>query len=160
MKSESYRIINENVKITACMRVKDLIADGKTEVVIRNAGTKTARQRALDWKWNTEIANSGIGGNHEDSKEGVHLISKYRWAIPILCRDDPFFSDLYALYLDKYGKEPERMMFFVNSQVHTEKFTTSQMAEYMTEKQRYYTGKGVNLTDPNDLRLLMYDKIN
>ena len=157
MKAESYIIANEAVKVNTCLRIKDIVADGKTQITISDAAGKSARQRGLDWLWNTDIAKSGIGGEHEDTKEGVHLVSKYRWAIPIMVRDNPFFSDLYDLFIDKYGKDPERMMFFVENQVHTEKFNVSQMAEYLTEKQRYYLGKGVSLTDPDDIKLLQYE---
>ncbi len=160
MKSESYRIVNENVKISACLRIKDIAPDGKTEIVIRSAGSKSAAQRGLQWKWYTEIAKSGIGGEHEDTKEGVHLISKYRWAIPILIRDNSFFADLHSVWIQLYGKDKERMRFFIDSQAHTESFTVSQMAEFLTEMQNYYTGKGVKLTDPDDLKLLMYKEIN
>ena len=159
MKSETYKIINENVKVSACLRIKDLIADGKTEVVIRNSGSKSAAQRGLQWKWYTEIAKSGTGGEHEDTKEGVHLISKYRWAIPILIRDNPFFADLHSVWIQLYGKDKERMRFFIDSQVHTESFTSHQTAEFLTEIQKYYTSNGVALTDPDDLKLLMYEEL-
>ena len=157
MKAESYILANEAVKINACLRIKDIIADGQTKVTISAAGSKSSRQRGLQWVWYTDIAKAGIGGEHEDTKEGVHLVSKYRWAIPILVRDNSFFSDLYDLFIDKYGKDPERMMFFVENQVHTEKFNVSQMAEFLSDIQKYYASKGVSLTDPDDLKLLQYE---
>ena len=45
MKQESYILINDNVKLNAALRIKDIEADGKTEVIIRNAGNKSAAQR-------------------------------------------------------------------------------------------------------------------
>lgn len=154
MKSESFILINDNIRNKAIQRVLEIICDGKTKLTISDAGSKTARQNALDWMWNTEIANSGYGGEYEDTKEGVHLISKYRWVVPILIRDDDFFSDLWGAYVNKYGSDPERMKWFVDTQVHTMNLTKSQTAEYLTEKQRYYSGKGVNLTNPDDMGLL------
>ena len=157
MKQESYRLINEAVKGNACLRIKDILADGKTEVVIRNSGNKSAEQRGLDWKWSTEIASSGIGGKFEDKKDNVHRVCKYKWAIPIFIRDDSFFAELYSIYVQRYKGDADRMKWFVDNQVSTEDFTCTQMAEYLTEKQRHYSGVGVALTNPDDLKLLMYE---
>jgi len=41
--------------------------------------------------------------------------------------------------------------------VHTEGFSTSQMAEFLTEYQQHYS-QYVNLTDPQDKKLLEYGK--
>jgi hypothetical protein len=108
--------------------------------------------RGLEWRWYTDVAIAGVGGKHSDTKDGVHLLSKYRWALPILIRDDEFFSEIYAAWKQKHGSDEERMKWFIESQVHTERFNTSQMAEYLTEFQRHY-GQMVNLTDPKDMGL-------
>ena len=100
-----------------------------------------------------------MGGKFEDTKDNVHRVCKYKWAIPILVRDDRFFADLYQIYIQLYKGDSERMKWFVDNQVHTEDFTTSQMAEYLTEKQHHYLGLGFPLTDPNDLKLLQYEGI-
>ena len=160
MKSETYILANESVKVNACLRIKDIIADGKTKVTISDAGSKSGKQRALNWLWNSEVAESGLGGKHEDTKNGVHMVAKYRWAVPIFQRDDPLFADLYGIWVDLYGKDPERMMWFIDSQVHTEKMTVSQAAEFLTEYQRYYSNLGIMLTDPDDLKLLQYELNN
>jgi len=158
LRSESYILINSNVLNNAIMRLKELELNGKTQLTISNAGNKSARQRGLQWKWYTEVANSGLGGKHEDTKDGVHLIAKYRWAIPIFNRDDVHFNDLYSIWIQLYGKDPERMEWFIDNQVHTEKFNVSQMAEYLTDFQRYYADKGVNLTNPDERGLLDYER--
>jgi len=158
MKAEDYILVNEAVKLNACLHIKNIVADGKVMVTIHNAGNKSARQRGLQWRWYTDVVGSGIGGKHEASKESVHIASKYLWAIPIFIRDDPFFADLHAIYVQLYGKDPERMRWYADSQVHTEKFTSSQMAEFLTEFQRYYIDKGVELTNPDDQKLLYYQR--
>jgi len=157
MKAESYFIVSERVKNNLTCRIKDIPADGNLKVVISNAGSKSAKQRGLQWRWHTEVASAGIGGKHEDTKNGVHLVSKWRWAIPILLRDDEFFSSLYSAWIHLYGKDEERMRWFVDNHVHTERFNTSQMAEFLTEFQRHY-GPLVNLTDPGDKGLMEFVK--
>lgn len=158
MKAKTYVLINEAIKVNACLHIKDIVADGKTQVTIQNAGDKSSRQRGLQWLWNTDVALSGMGGEFEDTKENVHLVSKYRWAIPILCRDDTNFGDIYAGFIKEHGKDPERMRWFVDVMVHTEKFNTSQMAEFLTDYQRYYLERGFPLRDPEDQKLLYYKR--
>lgn len=154
MRAEDYILANDNARNNAIMRIREMPCDGKTKITISNSGNKSSLQRGLNWRWNTDVANSGMGGSHEDTKEGVHIVSKYRWAIPILVRDDEFFADLYKSYFNKHGKDPERMMWFVDTQVHTEKMSVSQVAEYLTDFERYYLSKGVPLTNPDDRGLL------
>ena len=153
MKAETYILVNEMVKINACTHIKSLIADGKLQVTISNTGTKSAAQRGLDWMWNTDISSSGMGGEFEDTKENVHRVCKYRFAIPIFIRDDSFFADLYGMYINLYKGDADRMKWFVDRRVHTEEFNVSQMAEYLIDKQRFYLNLGFPLRDP-DLRLL------
>ena len=158
MKAENFILINPAIRENAIKRIMELPFDGKAKITISDAGSKSVRQRGLQWIWYTDVAKAGIGGRHEDTKNGVHLLSKYRWAIPILVRDDPFFADLYKAYSIAFKDKPERMEWFVESQVHTEAFNTSQMAEFLTDFQRHYGGL-CNLTDPQDRGLLAYEKM-
>jgi len=50
------------------------------------------------------------------------------------------------------------MKWFVDLRVHTEEFNTSQMAEYLTDKQRHYLDLGFPLRDPEDQKLLYYQR--
>lgn len=153
MKAEKFILHTEFIRDNAIARINKIECDGKVMVTISNSGDKSARQRGLQWRWYTDVANAGIGGKHEDTKEGVHLVSKYRWAIPILVRDDHFFSEIYNAWFEACKNHDERKQWFVENQVHTESFNTSQMAEFLTEFQRHY-GQYVNLTDPQDKYLL------
>ena len=153
MKAEKFILHTEFIRENCIARINRIELDGKTMVTISNAGNKSSRQRGLQWRWYTDVAQAGIGGKHEDTKEGVHLVSKYRWAIPILIRDDPFFAEIYHAWFMRWDKDDERKMWFVDHMVHTEDFNTSQMAEFLTEFQQYY-GPHVNLTDPQDRNLL------
>lgn len=155
MKSERYTLVNEAVKVNCCTRIKDMVADGKVQVVISNASSKTARQNSLMWLWHTFVANSGMGSY--DTKEAVHRAVKQRWVLPILIRDDEFFSDLYLLYKQLWHGDTERMNWFYDDQVSTLKLSSQQMAEVLTDYQRFYAGHGILLPDPDDLKLLAYE---
>ena len=151
MKAETYILVNEMVKINACTHIKSLIADGKLQVTISNTGDRSVKQNSLLWLWNTEVANSGKGSY--DTKEAVHRSVKQRWVIPILIRDDEDFAELYKIWKKLYGSDVDRMNWFCDNQVSTATLSTHQMAEVLTDMQRYYTGHGIQLTYP-DLRLL------
>lgn len=154
MKAETYYLTSLKVISNLIARVAKIQPEEKLQVTISNIGTKSARQRGLDWMWNDDIAKAGIGGKYEDYKEGVHLVCKYRFAIPILTRDDAFFSKLYEGWLNNHPNDSEAVMWFVEHHVSTEALTVSQMAEYLTAKQRYYLDRRVNLTDPEFRGLL------
>lgn len=154
MKAEPYHLINEHVRNVAIMRIKDLVCDGKLKLVISNAGDRSVRQNALYWLWNTFVADSGMGSY--DTKEAVHLAAKKRWGIPILRRDDENFAALYSVWKKLYGNNEERMDWFADKQVSTAIFTTHQMAEYLTDYQRFYLDNGVSLPLPEDKKLLEF----
>lgn len=156
MKSENFILVSEAVKINACLRIKDIIADGKTKITISNAGGRSIKQNSLLWLWNTEVAKSGKGSY--DEKEAVHRSVKQRWVIPILIRDDGLFADLYRIWAQLYKGNMDRMNWFVDNQVSSATLTTHQMAEVLTEYQRFYAGHGVELTNPDDLKLLYYER--
>lgn len=135
-----------------------IIPNGKIKVTFSDAGSKSSKQRGLDWMWNTEIAehykNTGTGGAHDDTKEGVHLLCKWRFGGRILQRDDSFFSDLWDAWQLKYKDDKRAIMWFIENHISTEQFTHSQMGEYLTEKKQYYLRAGVNLTEPEFRGLL------
>lgn len=153
MKTEHFHIDGDQEKEDLITRIRTILTDGKTKVSISASGSKSAKQRGLQWKWFTEVSQAGIGGKHEDTKEGVALVAKWRWAIPILIRDDEFFADLFAAYRDKWGSDEAHMRYFVDVYVHTEQFNTSQMSEFLNDFQNHY-GQVVNLTIPDDPALL------
>lgn len=156
MKAENFILHTEFIRENAIAFMNRIALDGKTKVTFSSAGNKSAKQRGLDWRWNTDVADSGMGGKFEDTKDNVHRVCKFKWAIPIFIRDDPFFAELYEIYTQLYNNDPERMKWFIDRRVHTEEFNVSQMAEYLTDKQRHYLGLGFPLTDPDDLKLLYY----
>lgn len=157
MKAENFILINPAIRDNAIKRIMELDCDSKTKITIASAGNKSARQRGLQWMWYTEVAKAGIGGRHEDTKDGVHLAAKFRWCLPIQLRDSDFFAELYLLFVEKYGNDPDRIEWFVDTQCSTEALSTSQMGEFLTEFQQHY-GQHVNLTDPQDRKLLEFER--
>lgn len=156
MKAENYILISDQVASNAITRIMELPADGKTKVTISDTGSKTVRQRGLQWIWYTDVARSGLGD--EDTKEEVHIKSKYRFARPILLRDSEEFADIWNYWISKYKDNAERMRWFIDKQIHTEQLDRQQMAEYLTEFQQYHLQRGFELTNPDDKSLLEYQR--
>jgi hypothetical protein len=149
-KSDPYTLVNGNVRNNVMEQLFALPLDGTWAVVFHPVGSKSSRQRGLQHIWYDDILKSGIGGEHESGKDILDLACKYRWGLPIMIRDDDNFAELYLAYSKKYKSNPEKMTWFVKHNVHTEQFSQSQMAEFLTSIQNYYgIEKGVNLTDPD-----------
>jgi hypothetical protein len=154
MKSKTFRLASLNSKKAANDYLEGVIPNGKIKVTFSDAGTKSAKQRGLQWDWYTDKSKSGRGGRLGDTKENCHLEAKYRFAVPILLRDDENFADLYILYCNKYEGNQKMMLYFVDQHVSTEKFSVSQMAEYLTEFKNDCIRSGIELRDPEHRGLL------
>lgn len=149
MKAQTFNLISHEVKANCIHFIHQLQADGKLKVSISGIGTKSDRQRALDWRWDDEILKSGIG--HDDSTtEMVHARNKWLFARPILLRDDELFRSIFQHFVKTYGNDSESCIRFAKDWISTEKMTVSQVSEYMTNKQRYWLQAGVELTNPDD----------
>ena len=135
--------------------IKESPADGSMTVIIKTTDvSSTAAQRRLAWLWYTEIAASGLGS--EDTKEGVHTVCKWLFAKPILLRDDEVFGAVFAGFSQmveqvESGTRAEYWREFTRDFISTERMSRKQRSEYLSDLQRYWTGKGVNLSDPDDL---------
>jgi len=145
-------IDSERQRTYAKSLIDEMATDGSNEVITKKVDkSSTTKQRNLKWQWNTDIAMSGLGGN--DTKATVHLWNKKEFGHPILMRDDENYAILFkgfrdqVKHLDDYV---DRMKWFVKHKLETEGFSRSQQAEYLTEVQKYWSDKGVNLTDPDD----------
>lgn len=157
MKAENYYLTSLAVIQKVSARLLECIPDGKIRVTFSDAGTKSAKQRGLQWQWYTDKARSGKGGRLGDTKENCHLEAKYRFAVPIFLRDDPFFADLYSGWCEKcelLEDKQERMLYFVDHHVSTEKFSVSQMAEFLTEFKYNCIKNEIELREPEFRGLL------
>ena len=156
MKSESFFIGSQASKQRVLQRIQSLDIDGGVKVTIGDGRSKSARQRALQWMWNTEVSNSGVGGKHEDTKEGVHVVSKWRFGRPLIAQFMPEQFKFIKALEDKYRDNPDAMYYIADKFISTEDFEVPIMAKYLTEFQKHYGIKhGVNLTIP-DQGLLDY----
>ena len=132
--------------------IAELPEDGTNTVTIKKTDmSPTARQRKLQWLWNTEVALSGIGG--DSTKENVHIRAKWMFARPILLRDDEIFSIIYDAFVKvtaEYDNATRADMTrkFSDEYIHKETMTRKQRAEYLTSFREYWDEKGVELTDP------------
>ncbi len=156
MKAKTFSLASLNSMKAAKAYLEGVIPNGKIKCVFSDVGTKSVKQRGLQWMGYEDKSKSGIGGRFSDTKENCHLEAKYRFAIPILLRDDSFFADLYLVYCNKYESDQERMLYFVDQYVSTEKFTVSQMAEFLTEFRNDCVRHGITLREPEFKGLLDY----
>jgi hypothetical protein len=145
-------IISSEMQKTFCKSMLDeMPIDGSKTVIFKNTDmSSTAKQRRLQWLWSKEIAESGLG--QDDTKEAVHIRAKLMFAHPILMRDDEVYPLLYNAFKETV-KTSENYAFYIrdfaSQYISTERLSRKQRAEYLREKQLYWTGKGVNLTDPS-----------
>lgn len=147
---KSILINSDRQKTYAKSLIDEMPAMGTYIVEIKQVDeSSTAKQRRLSWLWFSEVAASGLGKN--DTKEGVHLTAKWQFARPILLRDDELFGMIYEKFIEVVTGSATYVEFcraFSDQYISTERMTRKQRAEFLTDFQRYWTRKGVNLTDP------------
>ena len=148
---EVYWLGSESTKEAVINRINEIDINGSMKCVISESKGKSARQRNLQWAWYDQVAKSGKG--RDDDKDDVHIRAKYQFARPILLRDDEMFAHIWAGIYGTYANEPEALRYAAAEFMSTEKFTTSQMAEYLTEFEKYWRPH-VDLLIPQDKDLL------
>lgn len=135
--------------------ISKLPLDGSYTVEIKKTDkSSSGKQRRLNWMWCSEVAKSGIGSR--DTKDGVYIESKWRFARPILLRDNEIFGVLYHYFIEVASEVEgfsEKCIIFTTQYISIEKMSMANRAEYMRDFQNYWTRKGVNLTDPDLLGL-------
>ena len=147
MKPEIIWIGSQGAKQRAIKRINEIEINGSISVKIADSRNKSSQARGLQWMWSTEVAESGIG--QYDTKIGVHRAAKWKWAVPILIRDDEDFCDLWPELLRIYGKDSNKMKYIVDHFVSTEGEGFA-IGEYLTDFERFWRGHGVALTIPDD----------
>ena len=154
MKAKTFSLASLDSLNKAKAYLEGVIPNGKIKIVFSDAGCKSVKQRGLQWMGYEDKSKSGIGGRFSDTKENCHLEAKYRFAVPILLRDDSFFADLYLIYCNKYEGDQKKMLYFVDQHVSTEKFSTHQMAEFLTDFRNDCIRQGITLREPEFKGLL------
>jgi hypothetical protein len=142
---------NEQRRTFLLNLIQEKPVDGSVTVEIKKTDTSpTSAQRRLQWLWYSEVAASGLG--RDDTKDDVHLTAKWQFCRPILLRDSVTFGAIFAGFSEMIEQidtpRDEMWREFTRDYISTEKLTRAQRAEYLTEFQRFWTGKGVELTDP------------
>lgn len=155
---QAFTISSEQIKANCISFISGINPDGRLKVTISGSATKSARQRGLQWVWYKDVVNSGFGGRHEEDENSLDLFAKWMWVRPILIREDSMFSEIIGYFLDNHAYDPDSIKLFTRDWIHTEKLTVSQMAEFLTSFQQYYLSRGVNLSEPEDRKLLEFEK--
>ena len=145
-------IISSEQNKTFCKSfIDEMPVDGSQNVIFKKTDkSPTAKQNRLMWLWNSEVAKSGLGAN--DTKEGVHLTAKWKFARPILLKDSDTFIIIYEHFVKTIEwADNKKALYreFTEQYISTTKLSKHQKAEYLTNFQQYWSGKGVCLTDPS-----------
>ena len=150
MKSKPIFLVDDRALQAARVALRDAPLDGTVKVTFSAAKDKSARQRGLQWMWYEDVVKSGVGGTDEADQNRLHLVSKYRWCLPIQIRDDDHMASLWLDFYQKHSDDAEALEWFVDHHVSTEALDRSQMAEYLTKFQEHYAWDpyNVNLRDP------------
>lgn len=124
--------------------------DGSNTVIFKKTDkSSSAAQQRLWFLWCGEVSVSGIG--QDDNKNDVHIRAKWQFVLPILRRDNPMFSGIYDHFMKIVEGsiiKAENCQEFARDYIHTGQLNKHQRAESLTEFQKFWVGKGVNLSDP------------
>lgn len=144
--------IDSNHKVISAIKlIEELPVDGSHEVIIQEySENRSAKQRRLQWLWNTEI------GNHMGlSKDEVHYMMKEKFAVPIFIRDDEGYAEMVesvkAVRKAGMNKEADRIKRIIVENTSTEDFTVKQCTEYLKDMEHYASEIGATITFPEDL---------
>ena len=104
---------------------------------------RTKAQNRLIHEWFADVGNQ----TGESAKE-VKLRAKLDIGCPILCRDDPEFSEFFDLGLKHlpYDKQRRSMKFVPVTSI----LTVRQMSEFMDQFEKEHRAQGLYLTIPED----------
>jgi hypothetical protein len=150
---KSFILKNEQRRTFVSNLIIEQPVDGSVTVEIKKTDmSSTAKQRRLQWRWNGEVAASGLG--RDDTKDGVHITAKWMFARPILLRDSEVFGGIYAgfsLMIQEVHEQSRADLWreFTRNYISTEQMTRRQRAEYLREFEMYWRGKGVDLSIPS-----------
>lgn len=117
-------------------------------VTITQGAARSDLQNRLAQRWFTDIARQLGDQTHEE----VRAECKLRFGVPILRAENEAFRQSYDATIRPlpYAAKLEAMR--VLDLPVTRLMTVKQMTAFMDEMQREWSGKGVRLTDPEQLK--------
>ena len=143
--SESFHLITDIVAARAAEVISRLPHDGSIDVFVRtHKDDRSLKQNRLMWLWHTEFA-----ATHGITKDEAHAQFKYRFCRPILIRDDE--DGTLKLLFDR-ADSPELARRFIDL-ISTRDMSMAQLAEALTEYDRWAGYHGIVFTHPDDLYL-------
>jgi len=117
-------------------------------VTLSKGGKRTLKQNGLQMKWMGEVA-AQLG---DQTAEEIRGFCKLTIGVPIMRAESPSFREQYDAiirplpYEHKLAMMMEPFDFKVTRLMNTKQFTT-----YLDGVHRYWSSKGIALTDPGDL---------
>jgi len=153
MKADTIYLINDEKLDEALAKVRKCELGNKFKVTISDAGNKTSRQHKYQWRLYSDVSKSGIGGKHEETPKGTHIVCKFRFALPVMLAKDENFAWLYEMVKKEIGNDTDKLMWFVDMHVSTMDFTVNEGAQYITDIINFYASRGAILTDPSEYNL-------
>lgn len=145
-------IDSERQKLYAQNLIKEMPLDGSCEVITKKVDKKlTTKQRALWFVWCRDVSLSGLGSN--DTVADVHEAEKWRIIRPILLRDDEIFGIVYQAFMNVVKGSlaySESCKIFTRDYISTERLNKNQRGESLSEFEKLWVNKGVNLSIPDD----------
>ena len=151
MKAETYHLGSNSTLQVVLQRLSGLkLEEASYKVVLSDSMSKSARQRGLQFRWYTDVVNSGFGS--WDNKDDLHTASKWKFARPILLRDDELFGAVWP-ELEKAFMQDKRTMKWISEHFLSTEGEGFAMHEYLSDFERYWRDKGVALTIPEQALL-------
>lgn len=118
------------------------VSGGYVVDITQPKNRRSVALNALYWLWVSEIAK--VWGY---SKDDAHARLKLAHSVPILCRDENGFNEMWMCV---QGVQDDEFHLSVARLVSTTKFNNKQMCEYLTEIENDLVGE-VFLPHPEDL---------
>lgn len=139
----TYRIDDEASRKMAMARLTQVPAGEGWRCRITRTDKRKDSQNALNWKWCTAIAEQ-----MHDSKDDVHARNKHDFGVPILCRDEPEFNEMWTKLSEQLSYEEQvQAIRYIDV---TSIMSVKQMTEYLNDLELHYERNGILLPKLDD----------
>lgn len=130
--------------------IQEMKLDGTQTVILKRTDkSPTAKQRRLWYLWCREVAMSGLG--QDDDTESVHIRAKWMFVRVLLLEQSEMFTLIYNHFMktvETSSARAEQCQVFARDYISTESLTKENRIKSLSDFQRYWVFRGVNLTDP------------